>query len=252
MAQLSLTGQVATERFFVLYSFLRRFAIDAWREWITSVEISQERRESVVVTRYEQLVRRVESDEALSAVLSSALRLARDRDDHRLAVWIELELLGYKAGTPSMTNDVVVPEYRTISGQWFDAFGRRFVVTDPRIAFVNETRLREGVTELERYATVQGDLALPLPEFAEILKRELHVDVYWFRYTPTAIPPILARIRSQLVQRLVDSGSQLEGAETQRAPARNEDVVEIRPNFYGIGINVRALVRRWRSASGEK
>lgn len=205
-----------------------------------------------MASRYEQLLRRVESDEALSVVLSSALRLARDSDDHELAAWIELELLGYKAGTPSMTDEVVVPEYRTINGQWYDAYGRRFLVTDPRLAFVNETRLRDGAAELESYATVQGELALPLPGFAEILKRELNVDVYWFRYTPAAIPPILGRVRSQLVQRLIDSRSRLEKVPTQQEASGSEDVIELRPNIYGIGLNLRALVRRWRSASGEK
>ena len=206
----------------------------------------------LIANKYEQLMRRVESDEALSTVLSSALRLARENEAHALSSWVELELMGYKFGTPSMTGEVVVPEYRTVNGQWYDAFGRQFLVTDPNLAFVNEIRLRDGVAEIERYVTVKGELALPMPDFAEILKRELNVEVYWFRYAPAAIAPILARIRSQLVQWLISCRSQLEISPIKQVASDDEDVIEIRPNFYGIGINFRALWRRWRSASGEQ
>ena len=55
-----------------------------------------------------------------------------------------------------MTHDVVVPEYRTVGGQWYDEFGRVFLVTDPKLGFVNETRLRPGVEELEGFVGKTG------------------------------------------------------------------------------------------------
>lgn len=202
--------------------------------------------------QYEQLVRQVESDDRLSRVLSFALRLSRGLEDSDLSSWIERELFGYVNSNPSMTDEIIVPEYRTVSGQWYDAFGRRFVVTQPELVFINETRLRHGVAELEQLATVQGELALPDPTAAEIIKRYLQVEVYWLRFSPAAIPPILGSIRSQLLQYLIRNQSQLERIRTPQAATSKEDIIEIRPNLYGIGIDVRALWRRWRSTSGER
>ena len=53
----------------------------------------------------------------LSASLAKALRLAERAGDEGFATWCRLELGGYIASSSAMTEEVVVPEYRTGVGQ---------------------------------------------------------------------------------------------------------------------------------------
>ena len=151
-----------------------------------------------------------------------------------------------------MTESTVVPEYRTVSGQWFDEYNRRLALSDPNLAFINETRLRLGAAELESFVGVNGILALPNPEHATLIRDNLHVEVSTFRFSPQNVPPVLASIRAQLVDRLTQSqGEDRRPAVSGPAPAGPlEDIIELKPNVAGIGLNLRALWRRWRSTSG--
>ena len=84
----------------------------------------------------------------LSASLGKALRLAERAGDKELVRWCRLELGGYFASNAAMGDDTVVPEYRTVPGQHADIYGRVLALPG-NLAFVNETRLRNGIEELE-------------------------------------------------------------------------------------------------------
>src|SRR5665213_2460639 len=99
---------------------------------------------------------------ALSKALAKTLRWAESAGEADLTRWIRLESLGYWQSNPVMTPSTVVPEYRTVEGQWFDEYGRALVISDPNLAFINQTRLRLGAAELESYLGVRGVLALPV------------------------------------------------------------------------------------------
>lgn len=198
-----------------------------------------------MANRYEQLVRKVEK-ELLSNGLSMALRAAIAAGDEELATWLRLELLGYVDGTPGFTGQTV-PEYRTVTGQWFDEFRRPLVIDNPDLAFINETRLRHGVVELESLVGAQGTVVLRLPEFAKIIQEQLDVHVIMFRFAPQYIPPVLANIKAHFLEQLATHHQQLERAPDPRPAPPPDEIIEIRPNFYGIGINLRALWRRLQS-----
>lgn len=78
----------------------------------------------------------------LSKALAETLFWAESAGDAEFVRWLRLESLGYWAGNPVMTESTVVPEYRTVSGHWFDEYNRRLALSDPKLAFINETRLR--------------------------------------------------------------------------------------------------------------
>ncbi len=65
--------------------------------------------------------------EPLSSSLGKTLRLAERAGDSEVAKWCRLELGGYLASNQAMTEDVVVPEYRTVAGQHQDIYGRTLV-----------------------------------------------------------------------------------------------------------------------------
>ncbi len=197
---------------------------------------------------YEQLLQQVE-DLPLSKSLSKVLGAAVQAHDDELTTWTRLELLGYVKDNPVMTEQTVVPEYRTVSGQWFDKDGSRLAIPDASLAFMNAIRLREGVPELEIFADVFGMGELWLPDLADLIRENLRVEVSVFRFNSRSVSQVLASIKAQLVDH-VASHSHLLRRPPARPKANSEDIVELRPNFYGIGINLNALLRRWRSRFG--
>lgn len=192
-------------------------------------------------------------DWPLSKALAKALVWAESAGDAELVRWLRLESLGYWTGNPVMTDSTIVPEYRTVSGEWFDDYNRRLVLSDPKLAFVNETRLRLGAAELESYVGVTGVLALPNPDHAVLIREHLKVEVSTFRFNAQNVPPVLASIRAQLVDRLARSHGKDSPPRSigSNIAATGEEIIEIRPNLAGIGVNLRALWRKWRSTSGD-
>ena len=183
-------------------------------------------------------------EQPLSRSLPKVLRLATTAGDTDLADWTKLELLGYQHGNPAGTEKTIVPEYRSVPGSWFDAYGRVLQIADPKLSFLNWIRLRSGVLELEELVGAKGDLAISLPEFAETIQKELKFDANTFRISPTSIRSVLAYIKAQLLIRL-DQHREQYGEAVEKLPVSEEEILELKPSFWGLGINLRALYRRW-------
>ena len=190
------------------------------------------------------------STQPLSIVLPRVISLAQSVGDEDLLTWARLELLGYTGVNPAMTERTAVPEYRAVGGAWFDGHGRRLRL-EPGLAFVNETRLREGVGELETYVGQGGILTYQMPEFSDLIKNHLGVEVSDFRFDLRTVEQVLANIRAQLVHRLIKSstefGSRATTPEIQPTNTDSNPVWYLRPTFYGIGIDLRAAWRRLRA-----
>ena len=186
----------------------------------------------------------------LSATLSQVLRLADRTSDQELSTWARLELLGYTTENPVMTDAMFVPEYRTVRGQWFDVYNRPLVLDDPKLGFINEIRLRHGTSELESLAGATGVIALQLPEFSDLMRDDLHVEVSTFRFDPVSVAYVLSCISAQLLDRVARHRGTLEtppSTESSKA-----EILQLRPALYGIEVDLKALWKRWRSRSGEK
>ncbi len=182
--------------------------------------------------------------EPLSTSLRKALRLADRLDAGELRTWCRLELGGYLASNPAMTDDIVVPEYRSIVGQHADIYGRPLIV-EADLSFVNETRLRNGVEELEALSTSRDVVALHDPHMCEMILEHLKVQVYAFRFSSVHLKGILSAIALELEDHLCTLGPQTEVDDT-RVSSTEDEVLKLRPNFYGIGVDLRALWRRWK------
>ena len=81
----------------------------------------------------------------------------------------------------------------------------------------------------------------------EIIKRNMGVEVTVYRFHTSQLAGVLTGIITELSDRLMAIKSQIEGAERADVVSTpKEDVIELKPNFYGIGLNLNALGRRWR------
>jgi len=191
---------------------------------------------------FERLLTTVE-EQPLSRSLPKVLSMATTIGADDLAVWTKLELMGYVAENPEVTEDVVVPEYRTVVGAWYDDYGRMFLVEDPKLRFVNELRLRHGVVELEGLATATGPLSMRELNFAAIIREHLKVPVTTFQFDPVSISQVLTNIKVHLLDRLAAHREQIGAIALSEAPPGTE-ILKLQPEFYGIGVDLKALWRR--------
>jgi hypothetical protein len=183
----------------------------------------------------------------LSSALRTVLRIAERHGVADVAAWCRLELGGYWSSNPAMANSIVVPEYRTVRGQHVDIYGRSLMV-DSKLAFVNETRLRYGVDELEALTTNRDTVEIQDPKTRELIRDHLSVEVHSFRFSAVHVKGILSEIRTELVTR-ANAMAPLLGRREAVAAEMREDILELKPNLWGLGVNLRALWRRIKNGA---
>jgi hypothetical protein len=180
----------------------------------------------------------------LSQSLPVALRIAASIADEELTSWIKLELMGYLADNPEMKEDTIVPEYRAVPGLWYDDFGRVLALDDPDLSFINEFRLRHGVAELEGVAAGTNPLVIRPAEFSEIIRNNLNVEVSVFKFRPSSVSQVLTNIKVRLIDRLAIQREKISAIPNIQVPQETE-ILQIKPNIYGVGIDLMALWRRF-------
>lgn len=180
----------------------------------------------------------------MSVCLRKALRLAERTAAKDLSLWCRLELGGYYASNPAMNDDIIVPEYRTVVGQHFDVYGNMLIVPAD-LSFINEMRMPNGVEELETLVESGDLITVHNPNTCELIKEHLKVQVYAFRFSRVHLIGVLSQIRTQLSDRLEVVRNSGVLAQVSRE-IKQEEILELRPNLYGIGIDLRALWRRLR------
>src|SRR5664280_697439 len=111
---------------------------------------------------YDPLMKSIE-ELPLSKSLQKILCVAQELKDNEFEKWIRLELHGYWNTNSALTEEVVVPEYRTVAGYYTDDYGRQLVISDPKSGYINETRLRFGVIEMEGMIGAKGTKAFRAP-----------------------------------------------------------------------------------------
>lgn len=183
--------------------------------------------------------------ETVSECLRWAYRIAQDSHAKEIERWVRLELGGYFASNSAMGEEIVVPEYRTVVGQHVDLLGRVFVVP-PNFHFINETRLRNGVEELEALASSRDTVTIHDPDMCDLIRQHLKVEVYFFRFSPIHLIGVLSAIRTELQAKLKEFKPP--NSTKARSEGRTEDILQLQPNLYGIGVDLRALWRRWKGS----
>lgn len=199
------------------------------------------------MSSFERLLSIVE-EQPLSQSLPAALRIANAIGDEGLASWIRLELMGYFADNPAMTEEVVVPEYRGVPGQWRDDYGRPLVLEDPTLAFINEMRLRPGVAELEGVAGATGMLAMRDADFSGVIRQHLGVAVSVFNFRPSSVSQVLTNVKVRLLDQLASRREAIAALADIREP-REPEILHLKPGIYGVSVDLKAL---WRRLFGSK
>lgn len=190
--------------------------------------------------------------EPLSKSLPVVLRIAITINDEALAKWVKLELNGYFNTNSELTEEVEVPEYRTVSGYHADEFDRKLMITDPDLSFVNTTRLRFGVSELEMYSKKNTTYSYRDQNMCEIINRNMNVEISKFVFHTGQIAGILSAVQTELIERLLPFKEQIKELSSGAHISQTEDIVDLKPNFFGIGLNLNALARKWKDYTTKK
>jgi hypothetical protein len=182
----------------------------------------------------------------LSKSLQKIIRIAQEIKDQDLEIWARLELHGYCNSNPVLSDEIVVPEYRTVAGYYTDDYGRRLEITEKEMGFLNEMRLRFGVVELEGLIGAKGPLAFPAMNFAKIIRENLDVEVTTFNFNPATIPAVLEAIRTHLFDLLISRKHKFMDRKVSSMAFESEEIIQLKPNFYGVGIDLKALWKKFQ------
>jgi hypothetical protein len=142
------------------------------------------------------------ADRTLSGTLTDVIVLAQLIEDQELERWARLESGGYLAENSALRDSDKVPLYRTVVGQYRDSYGRPLMISDPKLLFVNEERLRMSVAELEGLAGVKELLHMSDPRTLSLIKDHLGVTVHEFVFGAPGVKGALEGIRQELLRRL--------------------------------------------------
>lgn len=185
--------------------------------------------------------------EPLSKALQRTLRLAHEHGTNELATWLQLELGGYYDSNSAMNTSIPVPKYRTIAGAHFNIYGQRLQLPHD-LSFVNEMRLREGVEALESLRDTRRTVVLQDPTMIGLIAQHLNVEVATFHFDSVELVQVLSQIRTELFSKAQVFADALPKQKTAKS-ADYEEIVMLKPNIHGIGVDLRAL---WRKATRGK
>lgn len=193
---------------------------------------------------YNELLEDLRTSKPLSKILPSVLLIAKKIGDADLEKWALLELNGYFSHNNALTKEVVVPDYRTVPGQYHDIHDRPLIIQDPKLQFVNEYRLRHGVSELEELQKSKGFLSFQDQSFIGLIKDHLDVEVHSFSFSPTSIIGILDGIRTALINKLmaiakdVDEKDTKTGSKRIKSPSESISLFNLHPLVQNAAIQL--------------
>ena len=158
----------------------------------------------------------------LTEVLPQLLLLAKDLKATTLECWTQLELQGYLATNQAMTEETVVPEYRGVTGLWYNAHNQPLIIQDDAELSntINSYRLRNGVAELEEMSRANTNHSVFDQSLPSILRQQLHFDARHFTFQSREVAGVLSEIRSRAITWLTNVKDQIPH-EAQTAPDAN-------------------------------
>jgi AbiTii len=84
----------------------------------------------------------------LSDTLLTVIGFAKKTKNIELERWAKLELHGWTEENGMFTTEFI-PEYRSVPILHYDQYGRHLTITQKDLNFINETRIRSGIREIE-------------------------------------------------------------------------------------------------------
>jgi len=201
---------------------------------------------------YRELIQNID-DRDLSTSLSRALRLAQENEIDDFGSWIRLELNGYVRGNNAANPNSEVPEYRSVNGRHLDRYGRPIVIGDNDLMFLNEVRLRNSVTELERLSNRDGNITIQDPLIIQFLEEHFNVQPHAFQFSSVQLEGVLNSIKTRLSDYLYQHREELNDDEEAENAIENENIdeelIELKPGIWGFNLNLKVLFkilsRKW-------
>lgn len=139
---------------------------------------------------------------SVSELLEKVIEIANLKNDKSLKKWAYLELEGYYASNRYLSEKDEVPQYREVGGEHRDIYGRPLILSDPELSFVNTTRLRHSVPELESISKKNyKSLSLKDPGICKLIQENLNVSVYELIINPASIDGVLNSIKQEAFRR---------------------------------------------------
>ena len=72
------------------------------------------------------------------------------------------------------------------------------------------------------------------------------VDVSIYTFHTGQVAGVLSGIQTELIEKLAPLKAKIESSSDKGITTPAEDVIELKPNFFGIGLNLNALARKWK------
>lgn len=186
------------------------------------------------------------NNEPLSIIMPVILMIAKKLDKKDFENWLKLELNGYFDTNPALTDESEVPKYRTVIGQHYNNYGRQLEIQDSKLSFINTTRLRYSVGELEMMEKKDDFFSIQDQYMCKLIHDNLGVIVTNFKFHSSQIITIISSIKTELVDRVIELWKESDVYQLDNQQSNDEDIILIKPNFYGIGLDINALFRKWR------
>jgi hypothetical protein len=188
-------------------------------------------RNQIMINKYKYYLKMLD-EMPLSKLLPKALQFSQEIKDVEFEKWIRLELHGYWNTNPALTEDTIVPEYRTVTGYYTDDYGSVLSITDPKIAFDNEVRLRFGVVEIEGILGAKGPIGFKPLDLIETINENLKVHVTTYYFSPGKFPRANS-IKTELSDQLsLEKEISILIVNIPRR-LKNPKYIDIKPNFMG-------------------
>lgn len=162
----------------------------------------------------------------LSELLPITLRLAKKIENRHLEKWVRLEMLGYIKENPALTEEIIVPEYRTVVGYHSDIYGRPLVLKNPNLSFINEERLRFDIAALEKMEKSEEFLVIHNQDMIKLIREHLDVEVHKFTFSPIMVAGVINGIRSQLLDWLYDIEEEIDQSENEKSAISELNILE--------------------------
>ncbi len=151
-------------------------------------------------------------------MLNQSLIISKKYNNKTFESWIKLELNGYYSSNNELKENTILPEYRTVVGQYYDIYGRQLYIDDPKLTFIREERLRNSVLELEKLVNKDEILSISNPDHLSIIKENLGVEVSELKFSSANISGILQAIRTKLSDWLFDMDKEKGNGNMEKNP----------------------------------
>ena len=107
---------------------------------------------------------------------------------------------------------------------------------------------RYGTAELEGTASATKVLSMRESQFAVVIQQHLGITVTSFHFQPASIQQVLVNIRLHLIEHVTNRRTKIGYIDADSiAQVPEAEILQIKPNLYGIGVDLRAL---WRKMFG--